>query len=86
MSRIKFTDSKVDKGVGQLSKEIKKKNAVTKVVSGVVKNSDVRTGEYVFTVVKAGQEGPSSPTTDESRIYFKDATGTLYKFTGTKVG
>lgn len=86
MSRIKFANEGVDKNASQLSNTIKKRGIKTRIVRGVIKASDVSPGEFVFTTLKKGQEGPSSPTSDESRIYFKDNEGNFFKFTGTKVG
>ena len=75
----------VDKGVTQLVQNVNKRGIRTKVTTGVINNQDIQPGEFVFTSIKKGQEGPSSPTTDESRKYFKDEDGSLFKFTGTKV-
>ena len=86
MSRIKFTSLDVDKSASQLSNDIKKRSLKTRVTNGIVQASDVSPGEFVFTSLKKGQEGPSTPTSDESRIYFKDKDGNFFKFTGTKVG
>jgi hypothetical protein len=85
MSRIKFTSLDVDKSASQLSNDIKKRSLKTRVTNGIVQASDVSPGEFVFTSLKKGQEGPSTPNTDES-IYFKDKDGNFFKFTGTKVG
>ncbi len=86
MSRIKFANKNVDKNVSQLSNNVKKRGVRTRIVKGLVRASDISSGEFVFTTLKKGQEGPSSPTSDESRIYFKDDEGNFFKFTGTKVG
>lgn len=85
MSRLKFSDMQVDKGVSQLVQNINKRGPRTKVTTGLITSNDVKPGEFIFTSIKKGQEGPASPTTDESRIYFKDEDGNLFQFTGTKV-
>ena len=85
MARIKFANKTIDKGVSQISSNIKGKEVKTKVTKGVVNPQDIRKGQFVFTSIKKGQEGPSSPTSDESRIYFKDKDGDTYVFTGVKV-
>lgn len=85
MSRIKFKDKLIDKGISQLVKNVNQKAPMTRVTTGIVTPQDISPGEFVFTSVNAGQEGPSSPTSDESRIYFKDKGGNTFVFTGTKV-
>tara|TARA_R100001509_G_scaffold92498_2_gene53468 strand:+ start:277 stop:537 length:261 start_codon:yes stop_codon:yes gene_type:complete len=86
MSRIKFAKLDVDKSASQLANNVKRRGLKTRITNGVVNASDVKPGEFVFTSLKKGQEGPSNPTSDESRIYFKDKDGNFFKFTGTKVG
>tara|TARA_R100001440_G_scaffold42764_2_gene62525 strand:- start:1245 stop:1505 length:261 start_codon:yes stop_codon:yes gene_type:complete len=86
MSRIKFASLDVDKNASQLASNVKRRGMKTRIANGVVNASDVKPGEFVFTTLKKGQEGPSTPTSDESRIYFKDKDGNFFKFTGTKVG
>jgi hypothetical protein len=86
MSRIKFSEKNIDKNVSQVNSTIKKRGLATKITTGVVNTQDILPNEFVFTTIKKGQEGPTSPTSDESRIYFKDKDGNLFKFTGTKVG
>lgn len=86
MSRLKFTSLEVDKNIAQLTKNVKQRSLKTKVTTGLVLASDISPGEFVFTSIKRGQEGPSSPINDESRIYFKDNEGNTFVFTGTKVG
>jgi len=84
MARIKFADEKVDKGVQQVT-QTRKKATKTKVTTGEVKPNQIKSNQFVFTTIKRGQIGPNSPTADESRIYFKDAEGNTFMFTGTKV-
>ena len=84
MARIKFADEKTDKGIQQVTQN-RKKETKTRVTVGEVKPSDIKTNQFVFTSIKKGQIGPNSPTADESRIYFKDAEGNTFMFTGTKV-
>tara|TARA_R100001082_G_scaffold36429_2_gene19135 strand:- start:3290 stop:3550 length:261 start_codon:yes stop_codon:yes gene_type:complete len=86
MARIKFTNLEVDKNVSQVSKSIKQRQSKTRITDGVVSPRDIERGEFVFTTVRKGQDGPSGPTNDESRIYFKDNDGSTFVFTGTKVG
>ena len=76
----------VDKNVSQLTRNVKQRAKRTTVTTGLVRSADIEPGEFVFTSIKKGQEGPSSPTSDESRIYFKDNDGNTFMFTGTKVG
>ena len=86
MARIKFTNLEVDKSVTQVSKTIKKQQPKTRVTDGIVPLREIERGEFVFTTVRKGQDGPSGPSNDESRIYFKDNDGNTFVFTGTKVG
>jgi hypothetical protein len=85
MARIKFADEKTDKGIQQVTQN-RKSETKTRVTVGEVKPSDIQTNQFVFTTIKQGQLGPSSPMADESRIYFKDSEGNTFMFTGTKVG
>ncbi|QDP60801.1 MAG: hypothetical protein Unbinned6224contig1001_32 [Prokaryotic dsDNA virus sp.] len=85
MARIKFANTKVDKGMSHVSSRINSKEVKTRVTTGIVNPQDIQKGQFVFTSIKKGQEGPSSPTQDESRIYFKDKNGDTFMFTGTKV-
>ncbi|MDP6771783.1 MAG: hypothetical protein QF704_13870 [Anaerolineales bacterium] len=85
MARIKFEKTSMDKAMSQVSGNIKQKGLITKVTTGPVTSQDIQPGEFVFTTITAGQLGPSDPTTTQSRIYFKDKDGTLFKFTGEKV-
>lgn len=84
MARIKFADEKTDKGVQQVT-QTRRKETMTKVTTGEVKSNDIKPGQFVFTTIKKGQIGPSEPTSDQSRIYFKDNEGNTFMFTGTKV-
>jgi hypothetical protein len=86
MARIKFTNLEVDKNVSQLVKNVKQRAPKTRVVSGIVSPADITPGEFVFTTVRKGQDGPTGPSNDESRIYFKDNDGSTFVFTGTKIG
>ena len=85
MSRLKFSKLEVDKNVSQLSSSINRKTKST-ATRGVVSVSDLKRGEFRFTTVGRGQDGPSGPAADEARIYFKTDNGELFVFTGTKVG
>ena len=86
MARIKFTNLNVDKSVNQVTKSIKQRQSKTRITNGIVSPRDINRGEFVFTTVGKGQDGPSGPSSDESRIYFKDNNGNTFMFTGTKVG
>jgi len=85
MARIKFANTKIDKSMNQVSTNVNTKEVKTKVTTGLVNPQDIQKGQFVFTSIKKGQEGPTSPTNDESRIYFKDRNGDTFMFTGTKV-
>ena len=85
MARIKFARKELDKGISQISSNVKTKEVKTKVTTGIVQPKDIQKGQFVFTFIKRGQEGPTSPANDESRIYFKDRNGDTFMFTGTKV-
>ena len=86
MARIKFTNIEVDKNVKHLNKTIGQRQSKTRITDGVVSPRDISPGEFVFTTVKKGQDGPTGPSSDQSRIYFKDNNGNTFMFTGTKVG
>lgn len=85
MARIKFTNLEVDKNVSQVSKSIKQRQSKTKITDGVVSPNDINPGEFVFTTVRKGQDGPAGPTSDKARIYFKNNDGSTFVFTGEKV-
>ena len=85
MSRLKFKSLEVDKNISQLTSTIKKRSQ-TNSTTGVVGPSDLKNGEFTFTTVGRGQDGPSGPAADEARNYFKTHNGELFVFTGTKVG
>lgn len=86
MSRLKFSNLEVDKNVAQLSNQVKTKSKRINVTNGPVGNKDIRPGEFVFSSIGVGQDGPSGPVNEEARIYFKDNNGQLFVFTGVKVG
>ena len=85
MSRLKFKSLEVDKNVSQLTSNIKKRSQ-TNSTTGVVGPNDLKNGEFTFTTVGRGQDGPEGPANDEARIYYKTHNGELFVFTGTKVG
>lgn len=86
MSRLKFSSLEVDKNVSHLNKNVKGKQIRTQVGEGVVQYKDLENGEFRFTTISRGQDGPSGPASDEGRIYFKDNSGNMFVFTGTKIG
>lgn len=86
MSRLKFSSLEVDKNVSQLTSNVKNKQQRTNVRTGVPSFKDLAPGQFVFTTVSRGQDGPSGPASDEGRIYFKDNSENTFVFTGTKIG
>ena len=86
MSRLKFSNLEVDKNVSQLTSSVKNKQMQTSVRTGIPSFKDLSNGEFVFTTVSRGQDGPTGPASDEGRIYFKDNNGNTFVFTGTKIG
>lgn len=86
MSRLKFSSLEVDKNVSQLTSNVKGRANKTKVLDGAVNPAELKNGEFVFTMVRRGQDGPQGPADDEARIYFKDNSGTTFVFTGQKIG
>ena len=86
MSRLKFSSLEVDKNVSQLTSNVKGRANITKVVEGAVNPAQLKNGEFVFTTVRRGQDGPQGPSEDQARIYFKDNSGNTFMFTGIKIG
>ncbi len=86
MSRLKFSSLEVDKNVAQLTSNVKGRANIVKVQDGAVNPNTLSKGQFVFTTVRRGQDGPQGPQEDEARIYFKDNNGNTFVFTGTKLG
>jgi|TARA_R100001530_G_scaffold132611_1_gene105200 hypothetical protein len=82
---IKTGDSKTDKMLSTITKQMGTLQESVKMKTGSQKTKDLKNGEFVFSVVKKDSESPGYPTSDEGRLYFK-VSGILYQLTGVKVG
>jgi len=79
--RITMTE---DKNRKVTEKKFSKKQADIKEFDRAVLLVDLAEGEQAFASVSALSESPTTPSTDEVRLYFRTG-GRLFKFTGSEV-
>ena len=85
IKEIKSGEKKIDKVLGDVTREMRKLQPAVKMTTGSKTTSDLTDGEFVFSAVNKDSEAPGYPATDEGRMYFR-MNGVLYELTGTKVG
>lgn len=70
-----------------LEKQFQGKQNALKVFTEPLQRSskELGRGELGIATIKQYSESPTSPATDEVRIYYKTLDGRLIKFTGTEV-
>ena len=85
VKEIKTGEKKLDKVMGNVTREMRKMQPAVKMTTGPKATSDLTDGEFVFSSVNKDSQSPGSPATDEGRLYFR-MDGVLYELTGSKVG
>jgi len=77
-------DPEAQKGFQSIEQEISKKQGSFKSFDRAVKLDDLVDDEWAVAYVTALTETPSSPSSDEVRLYHR-RDGRLYKWTSTEV-
>mgnify|MGYP003148399971 len=85
VKEIKSGEKKLDKVLGDVTREMRKMQPAVKMTTGPKATSDLTDGEFVFSAVNKDSESPGYPAADEGRMYFR-MNGVLYELTGSKVG
>ena len=85
VKEIKSGEKKIDKVLGDVTREMRKLQPAVKMTTGSKTTSDLTDGEFVFSSVAKDSQSPGSPASDEGRMYFR-MNGVLYELTGSKVG
>jgi len=85
VKEIKSGEKKLDKALGDVTREMRRMQPAVKITTGSKITSDLTDGEFIFSSVNKDSESPGSPSADEGRMYFR-MNGVLYQMTGTKVG
>ena len=86
MPYSKSTEKSTNKGFRIVEGKLDEKQTKVKTLKKAPSNKVLVKNEFVFAKVGKDSESPGSPSNDEARIYFKDGSGTVWKFTtSTKV-
>ena len=85
VKEIKSGEKKLDKVLGDVTREMRKLQPSVKMTTGSTNTSDLTDGEFVFSSVAKDSQSPGYPAADEGRLYFR-MDGVLYELTGSKVG
>ena len=79
----KTGDKKIDKGFEFVDRVMNNKQEKVKTYQKAPEAKDLTREEFAFARVPKDSEGPGTPTADEGRIYYKDNTGVVWKFSTT---
>jgi len=86
MAYSKSKDKDTNKGFEFVDRVLESKQTKIQTLSKAPKGNDIKNGEFLFAKVSKDSESPGAPSQDEGRIYYKDDSGVIWKFsTTTKV-